>query len=632
MVTEKPKISVIDSPCGGGKSVTLHNYILNKILRERAGKRTKQYENFFQFVFVVPLLSEVERLENFFIENKIITKSRNITNTIFIPTGLNSPKSAESFAALNRGQSVIITHSLFLQNPKKFCDIISEREINLIIDETLAMFTYHSTHYQDLDLWISNGKVNWDKDSYLLSLNGLKEADYDHSSLKELFEKVENSSVYYYKGTVKNNEEIDEDEIDLIEEDICITKQKGTGTCVEMFPIEHFMKLPRVIISTYLFEGDPMKIYLDMCKLKYEYFYVEDKQKGTLQERYVLKKGIPESSGKDFKKLVDIYEPKPVLRGDPKVDYNKYWYYEDYSDQDKKKPKMTLSFSKSRSDFLSNEETKMIEESRMLYTINKEVKQKLFTEDEYDKIIANGKCKPIDYIHSLPVDKKFWDKNDPANLSITQFPAYHFMINNLMEEHKITDNTFKTRIENTAYFAKQILKYLNSFDPKPKPQDILWTSFKDQSYGFESEKNIVRGTLTRVKDKKHDPNFCQSSIRATNDFKDTSVLVFLINKFWNRFIYRAVTLINKDMPALDKKADTDDFRTVDNMYGLSVMIQWMFRSRIRKQVREPIQIYIPSKRMRKLLELWLEGYFDTKVLVEENEKRLLQIEEKKNKT
>ena len=42
----------------------------------------------------------------------------------------------------------------------------------------------------------------------------------------------------------------------------------------------------------------------------------------------------------------------------------------------------------------------------------------------------------------------------------------------------------------------------------------------------------------------------------------------------------------------------------ENDYALSMLIQWIFRSRIRDN--QKINIYIPSKRMRNLLESWLQ--------------------------
>ena len=46
--------------------------------------------------------------------------------------------------------------------------------------------------------------------------------------------------------------------------------------------------------------------------------------------------------------------------------------------------------------------------------------------------------------------------------------------------------------------------------------------------------------------------------------------------------------------------------TVDeDLFALSELLQWLFRSRVRKG--EAIDVYIPSERMRSLLEGYLEG-------------------------
>ncbi len=46
----------------------------------------------------------------------------------------------------------------------------------------------------------------------------------------------------------------------------------------------------------------------------------------------------------------------------------------------------------------------------------------------------------------------------------------------------------------------------------------------------------------------------------------------------------------------------------EDLYGLSEMIQWIWRSRIRKG--ESINIYIPSMRMRNLLDAWMKMNLD----------------------
>jgi hypothetical protein len=42
----------------------------------------------------------------------------------------------------------------------------------------------------------------------------------------------------------------------------------------------------------------------------------------------------------------------------------------------------------------------------------------------------------------------------------------------------------------------------------------------------------------------------------------------------------------------------------DDVYALSEMIQWIWRSGIRQG--DPITVFVPSDRMRRLLRLWLD--------------------------
>ena len=46
-----------------------------------------------------------------------------------------------------------------------------------------------------------------------------------------------------------------------------------------------------------------------------------------------------------------------------------------------------------------------------------------------------------------------------------------------------------------------------------------------------------------------------------------------------------------------------------DLWALSTMLQFIFRSRLRKG--EAINLYIPSSRMRELFKSWLEGEFDS---------------------
>lgn len=76
---------------------------------------------------------------------------------------------------------------------------------------------------------------------------------------------------------------------------------------------------------------------------------------------------------------------------------------------------------------------------------------------------------------------------------------------------------------------------------------------------------------------------------ATNDYQEKEFLAYAINRYMNPYKYkfyksRGVT-VNEDL------------------FAISELIHWIWRSRVRKG--KSINLYFPSKRMRKLLNEYL---------------------------
>lgn len=111
-------------------------------------------------------------------------------------------------------------------------------------------------------------------------------------------------------------------------------------------------------------------------------------------------------------------------------------------------------------------------------------------------------------------------------------------------------------------------------------ENNLWTTFSDYRK-FVSGKGYARG-------------FIPSNSRATNNYRTRSVLAYPINKFMHTYV---------------KGFFVSNGITVDEEgYALSEMLQWIWRSAIRDG-RE-IWIYIPSQRMRGLLQNWINKISD----------------------
>ena len=126
-------------------------------------------------------------------------------------------------------------------------------------------------------------------------------------------------------------------------------------------------------------------------------------------------------------------------------------------------------------------------------------------------------------------------------------------------------------------------------------KDVIWTIFKGHS------ETIARGNDKLKIDKKTKGgkvtpgNFVACTKRATNDYKDKTVVVYAVNRFQNPQIVRffAGQEYNQEL------------------FALQEMLQFIWRSAIREnngsRKDDGIHLYIPSERMRNLLNQWLNG-------------------------
>jgi hypothetical protein len=105
----------------------------------------------------------------------------------------------------------------------------------------------------------------------------------------------------------------------------------------------------------------------------------------------------------------------------------------------------------------------------------------------------------------------------------------------------------------------------------------MWTCFKDHE--------------SKLKGKGYSKGFIPLNSRATNDFQDKASCSYVINRFMHPY---------KKNFFLSRGVDVDQ-----DLWALSELIQWIWRSRIRKG--EHINLYIPSKRMRSLLKRYLDS-------------------------
>ena len=86
-------------------------------------------------------------------------------------------------------------------------------------------------------------------------------------------------------------------------------------------------------------------------------------------------------------------------------------------------------------------------------------------------------------------------------------------------------------------------------------------------------------------------NWIANTTRGTNEYAHCSHLIYLYDQHVNPVVARWLN---------------EHTRSFDDAYALTELIQWVWRSRIRKG--EPITLYLPAPRMRSIFIDWLEGW------------------------
>lgn len=108
-----------------------------------------------------------------------------------------------------------------------------------------------------------------------------------------------------------------------------------------------------------------------------------------------------------------------------------------------------------------------------------------------------------------------------------------------------------------------------------RPKEKLWTTFKEY-------KKQLQG-------KGYTNSFVPISIRATNEYRGTTAVAYLANRYM--------------VPTLKHFFEKSGIEVDEESFALSELIQFVYRSAIRDG--RPITVYIPSKRMRDLFVDWL---------------------------
>lgn len=128
---------------------------------------------------------------------------------------------------------------------------------------------------------------------------------------------------------------------------------------------------------------------------------------------------------------------------------------------------------------------------------------------------------------------------------------------------------------------------------KARAKDVMWTSPKNKSFTSGQNRAVIRPngySIEIQKDGSKRSCWLSCSTRATNTYADKWCVIHLFDRY---------PLVSVDSYLSDYGSPIDR-----NVFALSELLQWAWRSRIRNN--QPIVLCIGSRRMRSLFEEWLQ--------------------------
>lgn len=246
-IENKPEISIIDAPCGTGKTSAM----ITKI---------NSSDN--PIVFVTPFLSEVDRIETACPRMNAPIKDEQDTK-------LDAFKSL-----LTECKSIVTTHSLFKGFDQECYDLIREKGYSLILDEVVSTIKSYPLKPSDINMLLDTKKM-----ATVGDFNELVWLDNDYDGVFSRFRKSVNRGDIYLVDVTDNKR-----------------------TIYWELPLDKFINFKSITILTYLFEGQEMSCYFKMYELPYTLYSMKGYEVVPYNKHLENREAL--------KELINVYDGK----------------------------------------------------------------------------------------------------------------------------------------------------------------------------------------------------------------------------------------------------------------------------------------------------------------------------------
>ena len=218
-------VTVLDSPCGEGKTTWCIKYMKENIDKNK-------------FIYVTPFKKEIER-----VRDEINGTGKKKELKIYEPNLINDRKYNDFVKLLTYGKSIATTHSLFGMCTDEIVNLLVAGQYTLILDEVMNVVEEYKVKKDDTETMLKSELIKIEDDGLITWLDKSKDTRYDDFKIRCL-----NKSIYY-----------------LNKKTLCWT-----------FPVQIFRAFKKVIISTYMYDCQIQRYYYDFFNIKYTKVSVKD--------------------------------------------------------------------------------------------------------------------------------------------------------------------------------------------------------------------------------------------------------------------------------------------------------------------------------------------------------------------
>jgi hypothetical protein len=157
----------------------------------------------------------------------------------------------------------------------------------------------------------------------------------------------------------------------------------------------------------------------------------------------------------------------------------------------------------------------------------------------------------------------------------------------------LTSTWYNAKAKNDPQAIVNLATSIARFFKETAPADkVAWTTFKrgDNDGPYDGPMR-VEGLMVDCKKDGEAYGFLAYNTRATNAYRNVEAMAYPLNVFQHGDVRGYF--------------DERGIATSEDLYAISTLVQWLWRSRIRQEPRQSVTVYLPSERMRGLFLEWL---------------------------